>query len=1064
MSGLWLKTAFVVHFSVVLCSLEPARSGTERGGWNSSDYDATNLILHTSDTVFHLITAPLDYTQAKRFCLVQFSTLATVGQQEAENGSLQLLREAGLRKPVWVRDPNQPIRSEPAVSKQYMHLPALTFPRDSRGGFARVQLRFPPLPAVTVCVRVQWDQRHNQVSTVFSYAAPVFTNEFQLRGRADGAGRVLVALIVHGHHRPYKASFSNDGAWHHLCVTWRRSDGRWAIHVDGERRDTGAGADTPRDIHGEGIFIVGQDQDSFGGDFTEPFVGNVTDLRIWDVALEEAKVQDLYACSAPAREPLFTWSIANMTLHPGAKLVPVQLLCSANLKQQVEYCQALETSSSGQLYHLINLPCSQSLPFICMTSRERFLKVNELKGVQPSPFMNHLVQLSNGTLQPEGLVPAHPEQLTWGQVSHLLQVSKQALEESSADLEPSDMLHLVQMLAHVADVPMHPNNSHLSVTALSRHFITVADRMVSEENAPKWQAIKQVVNGPMAVVESIDRMVSNLHPMLLAESGGLVIQSDNIKLQVHQRSLGDGTGASEFCGPHNENDTVMDCISVPSHNIQTLHDNGFQKVTVMNVWYGSLLPLFHTQGNVTLFPAVSDGTHKYKGAVLGSSLISSTVLGDSRPISMAIQFQLQHRPQNPPGTVYDPVCAYWDFSLMPEAGGGWSTVGCEVISKGQGSTSCHCNHTTNFALLLQIYEVKRTPVEESALQMLTFIGCGISLCGLTFTFILFIAVGVPKSDRNTVHKNLIVALAVAELLLMCSDAASAQQEVCLGVTAALHLFFMASFTWMLVEGLLLWSKVVSVNMSEDRRMGLYYSIGWGVPIVIVAVTLTVSFHKYKADNYCWLNVKTDIIWAFVGPVLFVLAVNAVVLCRVVMVTVSSARRRAKMLTPSSSSQLHALDLTWAATRPVLILLPVLGLTWLCGVLVHLSMVLAYLFIALNAFQGLYIFLVYAVYNSEVRNAIRRIKEKRKALSFTNCSQPIGFLPSQRTATSSWTNSVPMPSSPETSDTSAPGSTSCGSLVIKNESFRKESFVSFSTKHPTTENQVVQLTAFKPSGC
>ena len=38
------------------------------------------------------------------------------------------------------------------------------------------------------------------------------------------------------------------------------------------------------------------------------------------------------------------------------------------------------------------------------------------------------------------------------------------------------------------------------------------------------------------------------------------------------------------------------------------------------------------------------------------------------------------------------------------------------------------------------------------------------------------------------------------------------------------------------------------------------------------------------------------------------------------------------------------------TRPVLILLPVLGLTWLCGVLVHLSMAVAYAFIILNAFQ------------------------------------------------------------------------------------------------------------------
>lgn len=39
---------------------------------------------------------------------------------------------------------------------------------------------------------------------------------------------------------------------------------------------------------------------------------------------------------------------------------------------------------------------------------------------------------------------------------------------------------------------------------------------------------------------------------------------------------------------------------------------------------------------------------------------------------------------------------------------------------------------------------------------------------------------------------------------------------------------MAAFAWMLVEGLLLWSKVVAVNMSEDRRMRFYYVTGWGL--------------------------------------------------------------------------------------------------------------------------------------------------------------------------------------------------------------------------------------------
>lgn len=48
----------------------------------------------------------------------------------------------------------------------------------------------------------------------------------------------------------------------------------------------------------------------------------------------------------------------------------------------------------------------------------------------------------------------------------------------------------------------------------------------------------------------------------------------------------------------------------------------------------------------------------------------------------------------------------------------------------------------------------------------------------------------------------------------------------------------------------------------------------GFPVVIVAVTLATSFDKYVADTHCWLNIQTNVIWAFVGPVLFILAVSA----------------------------------------------------------------------------------------------------------------------------------------------------------------------------------------------
>ncbi|XP_053727789.1 adhesion G-protein coupled receptor D2 isoform X3 [Synchiropus splendidus] len=1056
MAGL-LHTVLTLLSLLVACESEPTQAGKD-----GEPHGLARSVHLTSDWAFQLVNHSLAFSAADSYCRGQFSALPALDQSE---GAAELLRQAGLKSYVWVRDPSKHVSPAVAVSKQYVQFPALHFPKESREGFARVNVSFPALSVISVCVRVRWDPAWNEVSTIFSYASPVFTNEFQLRGQADMQGRILMALIIHGKHLPYKASFTSDGQWHQVCVTWSRSRGDWAIYVDGQSKDMGSGTDSSRDLHADGILILGQDQDSFGGNFTEPFFGTITDVNVWNMSLEARHVRALHECSPATHDLLFSWNLDNLIIHPDVHRVQASLFCPAlHRPMETQGCRTFQ-SWSEQLPSIGLTDCSERLPFTCVTSRERYLKMKQLSDshdTQPTTFMSQLMKLSNRSQSGHGHQLAALTSVD--EASELLNMSVQALADSQrAELQPSDMVSLVQLLTLAADLPVQTddasNHSRERVLELSQHFVKVADSIISQENTLKWQAIKEVVNGPMDVVKSIDRMVTSFSPHLMGNTDHLTIHSPNIKLAVRQQNLQEvPSKAPSFCGPNTEKSSSQDCIAVPQQQLVDLHHNGFQKLTLVNTWYGSLRQLFSPGENITMVPTVSDGSQRYLGTILGSSVISTTILGDDQPVSTAVHFQLRHRVQNTVNTVYDPVCAFWDFSLTPESGGWWNTVGCEVVAKQYGFTTCYCNHTTNFALLLQVYEAERSPENERALQVLTFVGCGVSLCGLLFTFILFIAVGVPKSDRTTVHKNLIVALGVAELLLMCSDWASANEAACFAVTALLHLFFMASFSWMLVEGLLLWSKVVSVNISEDRRMKVYYVIGWGLPVLIVGVTLTASVNEYKADDHCWLNVKTDTIWSFVGPVIFVLLVNAVVLCRVVMVTVSSARRRSKMLSPSSASKIQTFDLTWAVTRPVLILLPVLGLTWLCGVLVHLSVVVAYIFIALNAFQGLYIFLVYAVYNSEVRSAIKRIKEKRKALSFTNCSQPTTFLPSQRVPIRSWGHGPPTPSSPETSETSGPASST--SLVIKNESFRKDSCVSFSFK-PPTENQLVEVEAEIP---
>lgn len=104
----------------------------------------------------------------------------------------------------------------------------------------------------------------------------------------------------------------------------------------------------------------------------------------------------------------------------------------------------------------------------------------------------------------------------------------------------------------------------------------------------------------------------------------------------------------------------------------------------------------------------------------------------------------------------------------------------------------------------------------------------------------------------------------------------------------------------------------------------------GIPAAIVVITLALHPQDYVASGHCWLNVHTDAIWAFVGPVLFVLTVswemwvpqgrdmlgrgdsscplipnlqaNTYILVRVVMVTVSSTHRHARMLSPQPGLQ------------------------------------------------------------------------------------------------------------------------------------------------------------------
>ncbi|KAF4016676.1 hypothetical protein G4228_008366, partial [Cervus hanglu yarkandensis] len=844
---------------------------------------------------------------------------------------------------------------------------ALMFGERSADLAARLRTPLPELGELTACAHVQWDATSSDPAALFSLAVPTLANALQLRAFAEPAGAVHAALVVRGHHAPFRAAFRADGRWHHVCATWEQLGGRWSLFADGRRRAGARGLGAGHPLPPGGILVLGQDQDSLGGGFSarDAFSGNLTDFHLWARALSPAQMLRARACAPPPSGLLFRWDLGALDVTPS--LLPpvwVQLLCPVPSEECPTWDPGPHTEGS--------LLCLQPLSFLCCYRTEKYRRLQDAQSWPGQDVISRVNALANAiVLLPDPLSEAHGD-LSLTEAASFLSILEGVLAKETAPLGPAALLAVLHFLKRVAALGM-------------------------------WEP--EPTTGPW---EQLGQAVMSVASLVLEEPlAGLEVQRLRLREAITEGYVFTVPGGHPEGPGH---------IRIPAAEVRRLLGKGLSGVTVIHSWFSSSV-FQHTLGAPGQEPRAPDSPEetsrmqRFLSTQVGSAIISSEVWDETGEANTAVTFHLQHQTQAFPPKLVEPVCAFWNFSISPDSGGSWATTGCSVTALYQGSTACFCNHSTNFAVLLQVYDVQRGPEEESLLRTLSFVGCGVSFCALSTTFLLFLAAGVPKSERATVHKNLTFSLASAEGFLMASEWAKASKVACVAVTAVMHLLFLVAFFWMLVEGLLLWSKVVAVSMRPGPRMPLYYATGWGVPVAIVAITLAMSPHDYVATGHCWLNVHTDAIWAFVGPVLFVLTVsreargpcrggmgqgrgsplcsltpdlqaNTCILVRVVIVTVSSARRRARMLSPQPCVQQQLRIQMWATVKPVLVLLPVLGLTWLVGLLVHLSPAWAYAAVGLNSLQGPYIFLVYAAYNGEVRSALQRMAEKKAAEAFT----------------------------------------------------------------------------------
>lgn len=79
------------------------------------------------------------------------------------------------------------------------------------------------------------------------------------------------------------------------------NEGHFEIYLDGALNNEGYNLSGSSPIAGNGIFVVGQEQDSLGGGFSESesFVGKISYLDLWSRQLTAIEINEYYRTCDP---------------------------------------------------------------------------------------------------------------------------------------------------------------------------------------------------------------------------------------------------------------------------------------------------------------------------------------------------------------------------------------------------------------------------------------------------------------------------------------------------------------------------------------------------------------------------------------------------------------------------------------------------------------------------------------------------------------------------------------------------------------------------------------------
>ncbi|XP_004410546.1 PREDICTED: probable G-protein coupled receptor 112 [Odobenus rosmarus divergens] len=368
--------------------------------------------------------------------------------------------------------------------------------------------------------------------------------------------------------------------------------------------------------------------------------------------------------------------------------------------------------------------------------------------------------------------------------------------------------------------------------------------------------------------------------------------------------------------------------------------------------------LFNFFGQTSLFKTGS-ATKALSTFVVSASLSDTSIENLAEPVVI----NLQHVEGNQNSDWVH--CAFWDFGSN-NGQGGWNSSGCKVKDTNVNHTICQCDHLTHFGVLMDLSRSAMDAVNERILVLITYIGCGISSIFLGVAIVTYIAFHKLRKDHpSKILINLCTALLMLNLTFLVNSWSSSFQKagLCVTAAAALHYFLLVSLTWMGLEGVHMYLSLVRVfNIYVPNYILKFCLVGWGIPGIMVAITLSVKKDLYgtlsSATPFCWIKDDSIFYTSVVAYFCLIFLMNLSMFCTV-LVQLNSINSQSQK--PRRRTILHDLKGTMSLTF-------LLGLTWGFAFFAWgpVRILFLYLFAIFNTLQGFLIFVFYCLMKESVR--------------------------------------------------------------------------------------------------